>query len=376
MAIHRAGLISIAVVFLFPAGGACAAYPRIPAHGYVAEKAVSTTVDSELTKYYLEDYGTHEATNPGWDARISGIEQRFKSRPLDSSELKEISDETSPDFSTLFFIRQTLSDPVTKQFQTNYSEEVKKVKARTIVRSELQKYKLLFVPGFHYVSDKTSGADFFYERQFLRRLGLDVQLVATEEDGAIEDNAAIIARTIRAESGGQRKLVLVSTSKGGPETALALGKILQPGEASWVKAWVSVGGLMRGTILANPLKNWPESSVARMILHIEGMRFRGLAGLTTTASRRRIGALRLPRSILIIQYVAAPLSGDITADVRSRYLKLRKYGPNDGMTLLSDELLPTGVTIFEPGLDHFYHDPDIYLKSLALVNIIGDTLAR
>ena len=383
MDIHRASLISIVVILLFPEAGECAAYPRIPAHGYVAEKAVSTTVDSELAKYYLEDYGTREA-NPGWDARIAGIEQRFKSRPLDSSELKEISDETSPDFSTLFFIRQTLSDPVNKRFQTSYSEEAKRERrSRTpvngsagTVRRELQKYKLIFIPGFHYVSDKTSGADFFYERQFLGRLGLDVQLVATEEDGAIEDNAAIIARTIRTESGDQRKLILVSTSKGGPETALALGKILRPAETSSVKAWVSVGGLMRGTILANPLRYWPESSVARMILPFEGMKFRGLAGLTTTASRKRIDAVRLPGSILIIQYIAAPLSGDIKADVESRYQRLRKYGPNDGMTLLADELLPNGITIFEPGLDHFYQGPDIYLKSLAIINIIGDALAR
>jgi hypothetical protein len=210
----------------------------------------------------------------------------------------------------------------------------------------------------------------------MSRLGLNVQLVATEEDGKIEDNAAIIAGAIRAESVGRREVILVSTSKGGPETALALGKTLQPGETSSVKAWVSVGGLMRGTVLANPLGSWPESSVARVILPLEGMQFRGLAGLTTRASRKRMSSIRLPRSILIIQYVAAPLSGDITADVRSRYVKLRRYGPNDGLTLLADELLPNGVTIFEPGLDHFYQEPDIYLKSLALINIIADALAR
>jgi hypothetical protein len=352
-------------------------------HGYVAEKAVSTTVDSQLAKYYLENYSPGEGTNPTWNARIADIEQRFKSRPLNWSELKEVSEETSPDFATLFFIRQTLSDTTNERFQTNYAQEVKRVKSRTrlsgwsgIVRNQLRQYKLLFVPGFHYVSDKTSGADFFYERQFMRQLGLDVQLVATEEDGTIEGNAALIAGAVRAESGGQARLILVSTSKGGPETALALGKILQPSETGSVKAWVSVGGLMRGTILADEVTSWPESTVARIIFRFEGMQFRGVAGLTTSASQKRMNAIRLPPSILVIQFIAAPLSGDITADVRSRYLKLRRFGPNDGLTLLADESVPNGVTIFEPGLDHFYQEPDIYLKSLALINIIADALAR
>jgi hypothetical protein len=53
--IRRASLIPIAIILLFPEAEECAAYPKIPAHGYVAEKAVSTTVDSELAKYYLED---------------------------------------------------------------------------------------------------------------------------------------------------------------------------------------------------------------------------------------------------------------------------------------------------------------------------------
>ena len=373
----------VAALFLVPMAGRCAPYPGIPVHGSVAEKAISTTVDSELAKYYLKNHSTGEATNPTWDARIADIEQRFKSRPLNWSELKEISDETSPDFATLFFIRQTLSDTTNERFQTNYAQEVKRVKSRTrlsgwagIVRSELKQYKLLFVPGFHYVSDKTSGADFFYERQFMSELGLNVRLVATEEDGTVEDNAALIADAVRAESGGRSRLILVSTSKGGPETALALGKLLQPNETGSVKAWVSVGGLMRGTFLADEVTSWPESTVARVIFLFEGMQFRGVAGLTTSASQKRMNAIRLPRSILIIQFVAAPLSGDISGDVRSRYLKLRRFGPNDGLTLLADEFLPSGITIFEPGLDHFYQEPDIYLKSLALLNIIADALVR
>ena len=87
-----------------------------------------------------------------------------------------------------------------------------------------------------------------------------------------------------------------------------------------------------------------------------------------------MNGINLPRHILVVQYVATPLSGDIADDVRSRYAYLRKYGPNDGLTLLADELMPDGITIIEPGVDHFYRDPEINLKSLAIANLVAKEL--
>jgi hypothetical protein len=209
----------------------------------------------------------------------------------------------------------------------------------------------------------------------MRQLGLDVQLAAIEEDGTIEENAAIIARIVRAESRYHSKLILVSTSKGGPETALALGKVLEPSETISVKAWLSIGGLIHGTFLADRVMSWPKSWIARVIFSAQKIDFRSLPGLTTRANRARMEHIRLPPHILVLQYVAAPLSGDIANDVKGRYTYLRQYGPNDGLTLLADELLPHGITVLEPGLDHFYRDPEINLKSLAIANLVADALA-
>jgi hypothetical protein len=128
-----------------------------------------------------------------------------------------------------------LSDHTNERFQADYSEELQRVEslihqrswART-VRTGLRAYKILFISGFHYLSDTTSGADFANQRELMRELGLDVQLAPTEEDGTIEENAEIIARIVRFERRYHSKMILVSTSKSGPETALALGKILRP----------------------------------------------------------------------------------------------------------------------------------------------------
>src|SRR5262245_33228260 len=99
-----------------------------------------------------------------------------------------------------------------------------------------------------------------------------------------------------------------------------------------------------------------------------------MPGLTTNASRKRMNSIRLPRKILVVQFVAAPLSGDIAEDVRGRYTYLRKYGPSDGLTLLADEFVSDGITILELGFDHFYRDPEINLKSMAIANLVADEL--
>jgi hypothetical protein len=372
---------SIAIFSPIALLGACASYPSIPVTGRLANTPISTTVDSELTKSYLEVSSGHSPGSADVAERITSIERRFGARPLDWLTLKEISEETSPDFATIFFINRSLSDHPNERFQTDYSIELQRIESliyqkrwARIARIGLRGYKILFIPGFHYLSDPTSGADFANQRRLMRELGLNVQLAATEEDGTIEENAEIIARIVRSGSKSHSKLILVSTSKAGPETAFALGGILRPDETTSVKAWLSVGGLIRGTPLADRVTTWPKSWIARILFSLERTDFRSVPGLTTNASRRRMSSIRLPRKILVVQYVAAPLSGDIADVVRGRYTYLRKYGPNDGLTLLADELMPGGITIIELGFDHFYRDPEINLKSMAIANLVADEI--
>ena len=375
------GALFIALLVLILPLGACLSHPIIPATGCLANTPISTTLDSELAKYYLGASSSHSVGSGAVAARIAAIERRFGERPFDWLTLKELSQDTSPDFATIFFIKRCLSDRTNKKFQAGYSGELQRVKSlirerswAQTVRTCLREYEILFIPGFHYLSDTTSGADFANQRELMRELGLHVQLAATHEDGTIEENAEIIARIVRSESRYHSKMILVSTSKSGPETALALGKILRPHETTSVKAWLSVGGLMGGTFLADRVMTWPKSWIARIIFSFEKIDFRSLPGLTTKASRARMKKVRLPRNIFAVQYVAVPFSGDIADDVRSRYTYLRKYGPNDGLTLLADELVPDGITIAEVGYDHFYRDPEINLKSLAIANLVAKEL--
>jgi hypothetical protein len=338
-----------------------------------------TTVDSNLAKFYLKNSLDGYANNPGLDNQIAGIDQHYRAAPLDRQTLKAISRNASPDFAALFLIKRLLSNPRNLEFQTNYLAETKRIKSdlkrnewSKIVQPALRGYRVVFAPGFHYLTDRSSGADFANQRQFFHELGVKVQLIRTEEDGTVEENAAIIAANIRALRSVD--IILVSTSKAGPEVALALGKILAPDETAPVKAWISVGGLIRGTPLADYATTWPQSWIVRLMFLYSRNGFQGIPGLTTAASRARMERIEIPPRIMIVEYIAVPLSGDIYGSVRSRYVRLRKGGPNDGLTLLADELLPNGIAVIEPGIDHFYAAPDIEIKSVALANVVAKAL--
>jgi hypothetical protein len=358
----------------------CTSYPRIPAAGDLAGKPIITTVDSKLAKYDLESSLDSSRKDPRFDNQIAGIDERYRAAPLDRQTLKAISQTASPDFAALFLIKQLLSTSRNLKFQTNYLAETKRIKSALkrnewseIVRPALRRYEVLFAPGFHYLTDSSSGADFANQRQFFHELGVRVQLIKTEEDGTIEENAAIIGANIRTL--GDTNVILVSTSKAGPEVALALGKILGSDETARVKAWINVGGLIRGTPLADYATTWPQSWIVRLMFLYSRTGFQGIPGLTTAASQARMEGIRIPARITIIEYIAVPLSGDIYGSVRSRYVRLRKGGPNDGLTLLADELLPNGIAVIEPGIDHFYAAPDIEIKSVALANLVAEMLS-
>jgi hypothetical protein len=357
----------------------CTSYLKIPASGEVAGKPILTTVDSNLAKQYLESDLGGPGQNPRLGNQTARIDEQYRAAALNRQTLNAISQKTSPDFAALFLIKQLLSNQRNLKFQTDYLAETKRIKSdlkrnewSRIARPALKKYEVLFVPGFHYVTDKSSGADFANQRQFFRELGVRVALLRTKEDGTVEENAAIIAANIRALN--HTGVILVSTSKAGPEVALALGEMLAPDETTRVKAWISVGGLMQGTPLADYATTWPQSWIVRLMFQYSRTGFQGIPGLTTAASQARMERICVPARIIIVEYIAVPLSGDIHGSVKSRYVRLRKDGPNDGLTLLADELLPNGISVIEPGIDHFYAAPDIEVKSVAVANVVAEAL--
>jgi hypothetical protein len=70
---------------------------------------------------------------------------------------------------------------------------------------------------------------------------------------------------------------------------------------------------------------------------------------------------------MTLHVVGLPLSHGIGDKIRMRYdWILKGFGPNDGLTTPCDQVTENGIILTELGLDHFFKDVDIDLKTLAL----------
>jgi hypothetical protein len=79
-----------------------------------------------------------------------------------------------------------------------------------------------------------------------------------------------------------------------------------------------------------------------------------------------MAAARLPPHVLVLNYVGVPRERDLTDWTRGNYAILAEQGPNDGLTLLADAIVPAGITVAELGFDHFFRTPDLERRIAAI----------
>jgi len=180
----------------------------------------------------------------------------------------------------------------------------------------------------------------------------------------------VIADALRRLQREGRQVLMVSGSKSGAEVAIALGDILAPEETTGILAWLSIGGVHRGSPFADWALNPTVWWISKLHLGLQGFDLQGALSLQTTARRDHFAKLQFPEHLLLVSYVPVPLSGDISNRGAFGYSRMRHLGPNDGLTMLVDQLLPGGLTIIEPGVDHYFDHPDRDLRSLALLEVL------
>lgn len=167
----------------------------------------------------------------------------------------------------------------------------------------------------------------------------------------------------------------MSASKSGAEVALALGHELSDRESRSVRVWLSIGGVVRGSPVADRVLEPDLCWFAEMKLRREGFDLEGLRSMQTGIRRAAFDNLALPSHVLVVAYVAAPLSGHVTRRGRFGYARMRKQGPSDGLMLLADELLPGGIALVEPGVDHFFERSDQDLRTVAMLRVLLQRIA-
>jgi hypothetical protein len=334
----------------------------LPVRGLVGGQAIETRVDSEAARYYLGSYLAGERSDAALDERIDRVYQSANGSLPDRNELKHLSDDFSVDFAALYFADQIARISVNRRFRSAFEQAYDyalKAFPEGRVRLPADDYEVLVVPTYLYKRLFSVGADMAVPRAALKKAGLTCHFVETQDDGAVEANAELVAAAIRARAPSGRRLIILSASKSGPEVALALTK-LRPAETRHVAAWINAMGALQGTPLVDerlfPDLEWLMGKVDAA----------GTESMTTARGRQRFDTFRIPEHVFVVNYFGIPVVGSVSFFARASFFPLRKYGPNDGTVLLPDMIFPGGVTLTELGSDHFMRGRRLDIATVAL----------
>lgn len=351
--------------------------PAIPAAGQLAGERLQTRVDSDAARYLLEDYLQGRRQRPSVDAALAALDRQRAGALPTRAQLHSLTRQFSTDFAALYFAEAVLAQPHNRRFNVLFREEVERIRAGRISRlPDDAPSRVLYVPGWLYRSDPGTGADLRESRQANTAAGLESVLVEVPESGSIESNAAELAEAIVRHSAQGRLLTLASASKGGPEVLLALTRLQHEGRTHGVRLWINVGGLLQGSPLADFGMRWPWRWLAWAASGRMGWNLPSIASMQTEPRRRAFAGRQLPENLLVVNYLGVPMAANITPRAHQGYQRMRRDGPNDGLTLLPDAVLPEGLTLLALGQDHFMINRDPKTEALALPRALQRWLAQ
>ncbi len=351
----------------------CAYVPAIATSGgEVAGYSLRGPVDSVLARNYLEGRPLPRSLDA--ERREHLADGDVPSR----DELAAVARSYSPDVATLLFLETMSARPQVRGLRAKYEAELREVRRLGLMRARPHPpadMLVLLVPGWFYLAHgEITNADFRIQRKLYEQWGIPYQLVPVLENGTVEQNALIVAAAIRQAS-KEHRVYLVSASKSGAEVAVALGRELRPEETQNIVGWLSVVGAVRGSPLAERVLDPDFCWFVNHQLANDGFDMAGLRSMQAKRSRPLFDSLHIPPNVRIVSLVAVPLSGNITPRGWFGYSRLRSHGPNDGLTLLSDELIPGAVPLLLPGSDHLLGAQDQRLWSTAIFRVLMDELA-
>jgi len=356
------------LAFFTSVPGCVSSSSTLHAHGTIADQTMTVRVDHPVARDYLEGRPLPADLEELRRAHIP--DGKLPSEPT----LAHLTAQYSTDVATLFFFETVRAHGQSRSIQREYASAVKRI-IQTGENPQLEvtssRLTVVFAPGWFYKTyGAETGADFQRQLAQFAQIGVPAELIETDENGTVESNAEIIAESLRRLRREGREVLIVSGSKSGAEVAIALGDILAPEEATHVLAWLSIGGVHQGSPFADWALNPTVCWFSQLNLGVQGFDLEGALSLQTSRRRPHFASLRFPDHLLLVSYIPVPLSGGISDRGAFGYSRMRDLGPNDGLTMLVDQLLPGGLAIVEPGVDHYFDHPDRGLRSLALLEVL------
>lgn len=342
-----------------------------PVHAAIAGFEVSTRVDSLVASQLLND-NVPAAVSADLDSRLScNPDGNLPS----VQELQGITRDYSTDTATVALIRCLAAVPSIQRSQQLFLSELAlrreaDPQQAAFLAAKARDYLMLIVPGWGYQTNAgETGSDLAVPRAIVASLGFENHLVPVADTGSVEGGARVLVATIHKHLQSGKKIILVSASSGGPIVALALG---DPAIANHpqLAGWLNICGVLRGTPVIDTFLPWPKSLLLRTVAWYEGWHFADVLSLSRLHSKPRYEHFIPPAQLTIVNYIGIPFSGQISELGSDFYEMLKAQGPNDGLTLIPDALAP-GYTIMAVGMDHFVNnDPEIALKTAALIPVM------
>ena len=366
-------LSSFILLLLFLGSSGCSSLPKYPVQSQLLGEAINTTVDSDFARYYLDTYLQNKRLKPEYDQQIDEIYKTQGNSLPTREELKKISSEFSVDFASLFF-----SDRLMQQEKNILAQNVF-FKYLTTDRSHLystmahfSSYRVLFVPGWNYIDNGyLTGSDLALPRQLISELGVENHLVLTPSNGSVEASAKAISAAILKYSKLNKKIIIVGASAAGPAIHLTLGEMLPKDLLSSVVAWINLGGILQGSPLVDYFEQWPQKALMNMVLWYKGWEHEDVLSMSVKNSRKRFKRLQLAPDLIVFNYLALSLSGNLSHLSTSKYPLIKSEGPNDGLTLLTDVIAPDSYTLISVNSDHYFgEDPQINDKTVAVLKTV------
>ncbi|GHT01285.1 hypothetical protein AGMMS49525_01580 [Bacteroidia bacterium] len=347
-------LLSVACVLT---STVCAAQTELSVvEGSLFGRPFSTQVDNEFAATML--------TNRE-DSSVVNLFASHQNDELTDELLKNITKEYSLNVATLFLVERLYQQERNRRLQDFYLSTIDTLAASRLEQqlSFLQDFYIVFVPAFNYESN---AGNFWEQRELLEAAKISQEIIKTQQWGLVEENAELIAKQLQEISKSHRNVIVISVSKGGLETALALEKISDAETLSTIKAWINVSGILKGSPAADYWNIPKKKFWLRCGLFFSGTWGVPLNQLLNDLSYKRrkqeAHTIAIPRNIYTINFITGKLwqkkdRSDIVI-------------PSDGYSPLLDELVTDGDVAIEMNADHTFKGVNLNVRMVALLRYI------
>lgn len=226
----------------------------------------------------------------------------------------------------------------------------------------MSRARVLLVPALYYQELPQYGGDGQAIASIAQACGLPVSIAPLLSKGSLSDNANILWESLYAlvRENEEDPVILLSLSVGGGEVRIMFAEHAGSAQLQRLAGWINICGLVKGIPLAsqllrNPLRRLHTKTICKVI----GLDF-GLVRELDPAHTYWQGTVAMPARLPVVNLLGVPLHSHVQQrSLFKRYEWMQEMGPNDGMALLSDLIIESGLTYPLWGADHYFRTPQV-----------------